>query len=557
MIQLMLLMVCLAGEDDAAIARLRRQLGPRLGHLGAISKAGQLGPKGRPLVPTLLRLLETAKESRVRADIALALCRIGPEGDALADERSPLVAGLLRALNRETGYAPCVRLVQALRRTVRPTPAVHAALARALRKHSVVGELLADCDSSTTLAVLRLAFSGERPEEAARALPLAIKLGPQARPLLPALVRLLQHEGRAVRGNAARAILAARVPSLVPKADAVLAELVEGLDDNEMSHAPGINAPLDEQSAPLPRTALALAVLLRSPNSLVRYRAAQALSLVPASASISAPLLEAALGDEDREVRVMAASALVKLGRPTRAVRVLIAHLHENKGVPRLEIDWLSPDAQWAAPVFHRYLRETPPSARANIALALWRVGRARSDGPRTHDPREEALDALGGLVNSPDESIARRANFTIRRIGPPAARLWPRLVRLVKTRADEVLLDDAICTLGSLGPGAARAEPALVRLLDHDSITLRLQAAVALNAIRPGHRHALATILAVVRRHPDYAGEACRALRQMGPHARRAVPWLVRMLRSGVNKDASLALWAIDPTAARKAGAW
>src|SRR5262249_20073204 len=107
--------------------------------------------------------------------------------------------------------------------------------------------------------------------------------------------------------------------------DAVLAALVEGLDDNLMSRAPGINAPLDRHTVPLPRTARALVAYLQSQNCGVRYLAARALSRLPASAAISAPALEAALEDEDELVRLAVAASLVAIGRMEKGLPALRA----------------------------------------------------------------------------------------------------------------------------------------------------------------------------------------------------------------------------------------
>jgi hypothetical protein len=141
--------------------------------------------------------------------------------------------------------------------------------------------------------------------------------------------------------------------------------------------------------------------------------------------------------------------------------------------------------------------------------------------------------------------------------LGPEAAVGVPHLIRGLAAGNTWGTREKAMRALAGFGRRAARAEPILQRSLKASPPRERLVAATALGRINPRHPLVVPALLEVARKCPSYSPEAASSLRDMGPNAKAAVPWLVQMLDEG-NSDylgVAAALKAIDPAAIRKAG--
>src|SRR5262249_40922079 len=128
-----------------------------------------------------------------------------------ADEKEPVVAGLLRALEKDKVADVRAEALGALMRTARPTVSVLRALGRALRdpdeRVGLETAYYLEDRKVDVMPALRVAFSGEKPCATPRVIQIVRQLGAKARPLAPALLGLLWHRDPETRGEAAAALL--------------------------------------------------------------------------------------------------------------------------------------------------------------------------------------------------------------------------------------------------------------------------------------------------------------------------------------------------------------
>jgi hypothetical protein len=214
------------------------------------------------------------------------------------------------------------------------------------------------------------------------------------------------------------------------------------------------------------------------------------------------------------------------------------------------------PAARRVVPLLRKRLSHADADERLHAAQALWAVGGPFTVGPRTIEPRLEALDLLTRLVEGPVSDQRLRAAGMLRDIGPAAASAAPALLRSMRNFPDESWL--LVPALGGIGPAASAAVPALRALTRGERVRLRLLAAEALLKIRPGDGIALDTLRDIVQRVPDFLPEVLPVLKAAGRSARAASAWLRPLLRHpDYHLDAAAVLWEIDPEAAREAGAW
>jgi HEAT repeat protein len=521
----------------------------------------------RPLTPALLELLRRAKEPSVRQFAARALGEIGPPGVGLADEKEPLVAGLLRALEKDKDGEVRVEALAALRRTARPSVPILRALGRALRDAAVdVERLAASClegRKADVMPALRVAFSGETPCVNHNAIQLAGRLGPKARPLAPALLDLLWQDDDNAKELAARALLEIDHRTFGPAVDAMFARAIRNaLQDG--SRAPNIRLlwPYRPQGA-LPRTVALLGKMLKgSPRQ--RHWALQVAGILGPDALPLSSAVEGALKDKGLTAPVSAACALIGMGRPeeARAYWLRGRGLQDNTHETCFMLALCGPAPSYVVRLIREEMGRAAGRNRIELARCLWNIGGKSVGRVRTLDTRQCGLDVLISSLKSDDWRDRELAIEAITEIGPEAARAVPALIRRLQDKKGTPEERLAVAqALGAIGPAAGPAEKWLRRLCKDPSPSIQHEAACALHRIRPGHPLALATLQKLIRAE-DTPGIpfAVEFLGEMGKHARPAAPLLVPLLRHAnlaVSSLASAVLWKVDPALARKVGAW
>lgn len=201
--------------------------------------------------------------------------------------------------------------------------------------------------------------------------------------------------------------------------------------------------------------------------------------------------------------------------------------------------------------------RNRPPAGPVLwLALILGSVGTARGQGEPTVDGKSLAqwVDALRRVDHKP--WLALRA---IGRFGPKAAAAVPSLIAALDDGSERVQ-SLAIAALEQIGPDAAAAAPALVGKLGDE----RFVSAFGIPGPPPTHRAVEALVAIGPAAVPGLIGAlggdsqeiriwATRALGELGPAARPAVPALARLLKERGFDDgesAAKALGAIGPSA-------
>ncbi|MBA4064045.1 MAG: hypothetical protein C0501_10100 [Isosphaera sp.] len=291
--------------------------------------------------------------------------------------------------------------------------------------------------------------------------------------------------------------------------------------------------------------------------------------------------LEARLADKVPMIRAVAAQAIAN-GAPEllpKAVPVVIASVTGGELVNRIPpyaaAAMFTPIPDRAADAVVPLLDHRDADVRQWAVQALAQLpvrGRLEAlvaDG-KTDRARAGAAAALGfgggaGMASVPvlKSALADRAfpvRFAAARslvgMGHGAVAV-PALVEGLKKPA---VRQDAILELSGLGPAAVAAAPALRGLLADKNEAFALEAALALVRVAPAD--AAAAVPALTRGlavKTDRAGRAARALADLGPAARAAVPDLVRAFgaagaSAGVRIAAAEAAARLDPAQATPA---
>ena len=298
------------------------------------------------------------------------------------------------------------------------------------------------------------------------------------------------------------------------------------------------------------------------------------------------PALEKLLADEDIEVRLVSAVALVQIAPESAeiAIAVVIAIALDDKLADNLN----------SHPVYQVFTPVPVPAAKALVALFDHKSDRVRNwaisiltsipvrqpieaalkDG-KTARVRESAALAIGARYSSGAESIptlkAALADpeFAVRfaagkalvQVGPRGnaanADAVPVLVEGLQQK-DEKVRFEASQTLLSVGPPAKTAVPALKKLLDDPVPGVRFEAALALVGI--DSKGAAGTVPALtegLKAADSQATRAAKALGVLGPVAKDAVPELFKKFDAGallLRLSAAEAVARIDPAQAPKA---
>jgi HEAT repeat protein len=145
-----------------------------------------------------------------------------------------------------------------------------------------------------------------------------------------------------------------------------------------------------------------------------------------------------------------------------------------------------------------------------------------------------ESTPALLEALKAADASQSNRVLLALRRLGPNASTAIPAVIKIVEGN-DRALGTLAASILPDLGPDAKQAIPALLAALKADDRNFRQTSAEAL--VRIDREQAPHTIMPVVELlqngQPQEQKRALALLRQLGAHAKPAVPAMISLLQT------------------------
>lgn len=532
---------------------------------GVISALAAMKEAAGPVVPDLIELLDDEELLRVGSPagrnvpiVQYALEQIGaPAVDAVTklltakSSRSRAVAALVLGQMGEVARPAVPKLQQATKDNfLNVSMAAAYALARL------------DVDPADSLKLITDQLKSSIPGAADFAVQLLNALGPKAAPAVPALAELLgMIEGNSKRDNLNRRILLrtiARTGAGAGQAVPTLAELLQRDNVDLRAEALAVLAELGPHAEP---AAAQIGKLLDSPDRLERQRAAATLEKLgpaarPAIPAIAQQLQRADLSDDDtaelldivkavgpgaaqaapgvikaldhknREVSKRAVLALGRLGPAAKGGLEQLAKMAKSATFLDTQLAalqalaQLGPEAKSIAPALQAFANEPSGLRRVWASVALARI----NDVPRP------ALTILGEVLASKEIAPKRQALEALPLLGDAAVALMPQLRELVrgkvvakakgKTDSEQRLRLAAIATAGVLGHLAQPLVPDLLEALDdEDDLDLCTACIRALGQIGPAAREALPRLRQLQRSDNlgVLASQAVRAIEGMG----------------------------------------
>jgi HEAT repeat protein len=460
---------------------------------------GRIGPVAQAAVPDLLPLLGD-KSERIRREASRALGCIGPEAVppllAAASDGNPIVRAHAA---RSLGYLPKPdsRVIEAAIKGARDTaPEVREAAIEAIARFRLPDDALlplakdslAHPDGRVRLAVVDLVVSRKA---------LLARLAPDLEALAAS-----RDEGTA---HHAAFLLARTGPGAVPRLLNALRQKASHID------------PISEALAQIGRPAVDLLTrAVKDPDPRVRRGAALALGRIRPVVPGTASTLTAGLSDPDRDVRAAFLTAIGAIG----------------------------PRAAEAVPTVRGLLKDDSPEIRI---LALEFLARAT--------PRDDRLVTdIAPLLRNADPRVERRTVEVMRTLGPRGFKAMPEIVAKLDSKDPQVRLA-SVEFVESHGTAAAGAIPQLTRLLDDPTPKVRMISARALGGLGKAAQPAFARLTPLLAdKQAEVRQEATTALGSLELNAEALRPHLAVALRdqsSDVRRAASRAILKLGPQGA------
>ncbi|MFO0891660.1 MAG: HEAT repeat domain-containing protein [Isosphaeraceae bacterium] len=488
---------------------------------------------GKPAVEGLTGLLKEKPEN-VRAEVVMALGRIGPDASSAVADLIPLLGDSSERIRREASLA-LGRIGPAATGPLTAAAAQRDAIPRAAAIEGL-GHVAATDDRVRRVIVS--AAEDAAPEVRAAAVNALERLGLHDESLEPTLRKAIRDRDGHVR-RAAIAHLAARRPLL-----ARIAPELESLLSDEREEVARDAAFLLGEIGPdaVPRLLAAL-----------RREASRISLIAEALAQIGRPAVGAlttAVGDSDPRVRRGTALALGQI-RPLApgVVATLSTGLHdpdpEVKGAFLTAVGELGPRANEAAPAVHELLKDRSPAVRMQAVEVLTRAA-----------PRDQRLrDDLVPLLDDVDVQVQRRTIDAIRILGPTGRAAQAAIVeKLGKSKDREVRLA-ALQFIASHGPFAESAVPAVTSLLGDPSPQLRTAAARTLGQMGKAAEPALGSLTELLKDEQVEVRESvATTVGSLGLDARTIRPALSRAIlddQPAVRRAALSAVFRLGPDGA------
>jgi len=258
------------------------------------------------------------------------------------------------------------------------------------------------------------------------------------------------------------------------------------------------------------------------------HTVSQILSQFPVEIVLN-PLIEVATSQDDVYIRAGAVNAIGIMGSQAQeALPTLIKALDDKEQFLREKlitaIFQVSPDGQVAIPVFTKLLKDNDRDISIQAARYLGEYG----------DKAEKALPDIIELYKNSGyyEDLAG----VIGKFGSAAKAAVPALI-LALSDADSTKRLGALSALTKIGP-APGVVPALLKIFkdEHDYNRLEVTRSISKFGPQPGVVDAL--ISALDDKSNNVRGAAYKALADLGPASKKAIPRLLEILRNDVGKN-------------------
>lgn len=259
----------------------------------------------------------------------------------------------------------------------------------------------------------------------------------------------------------------------------------------------------------------------------------------PAGAA-DVPALVKALQDQDRQVRIEAATDLGLMGPSAKeAVPALLEALKDQEALVRLRADEalmkIEPKTKGAMAALLAGLKAPEATVRRVAAQLLANLG---ADA-------KPAIPLLLECLKDADAKVRGAAALALGEIGPEAEVAVPALIEGLK---DKSFRCAAATALGGIGAKARPAIPALAKALEDEESRFRWAAVGALARIGgPGSKAAVPVLVKALSGSERDHYNATLYLSALGPEAKDSIP----ALKKGYSHSEDLrvlALWSIDP---------
>jgi len=442
-----------------------------------------------------------------------------------------------------------IRQIEQVARELKPRSASHPTMGRVLGECMEFGPI-----ARPVAPALRKMLSKAPPRMQGGVIDALLAVGEPPESVVPVLQEHLKHSSMKIRAAAAGRLAAiglpakAAIPSLVT-ALASSADRASGARGAAIARRAAqdaltvrrVAAHALAQLAPASVAPLTAALKDRDPN--VRQSAAGAIGQIGLPQAESAlPALQQGLRDRVLRVQLACGTALARMGQERKTLPAIVRLLqHKDEGWRRVAVDSVGdvgPVAKGAVPALAVVLgREKSDNLRAAAARAIGKVGKGS----------KAAAAALTQAIQRDRSRYVRRAAATaLGQVGSAAGSAVPLLAELV--RRDKYSRDDAIRAIGEIGLASNAAASVLVEaLLDPNSRGTSV-AAEALARLGPAAKGRVAKLAKVLKdakspKHLRYA--AARALSRIDPASVGLV--LTRELQSLV---AGRCNWAADAAA-------
>jgi HEAT repeat protein len=503
---------------------------------------------GKPAVEGLRGLLKERKEN-VRAEVIMALGRIGPDSNAAVADLILLLGDKSERIRREA----CLTLGRIGIAAIEPLIAAASSPDVNIRARAIesLGRLSAPNEQARR-AVLKSSHDLD-PKVRAEALRSLGHFQGAEEALLPILKESLRDKDENVRRGVVNLLDEHR--TLLPSMATELEALLINEDGGVSRHAAFLLGKMGQDAAPRLINALArkeshidqiaealaqigrpvmglLKQAIEAPEPRVRRGAALALGQIRPLAQGTVQKLVVGLNDPDPEVKAASLTAIGYLGpRASEAVPAVRALLQDRSAEIRLQVIEI---LAHSAPRDERLLDDLTALLHDEDARVQGQtIDLLRSLGP----PGRKALTLVIGRLNSTNLDVRRAAVEFLESHGQAAAEAVPALSVLLADPVPKIRMT-AARTLGKLGKAAQPAFAELASLLGDEQVDVREVAAFTLGSleldadvIRPHLARALKDEKIEVRR------AAMKSIQRLGPQGVIFVPDIILLAAKKENQ--------------------
>ena len=539
------------------------------GNKDAAETLGKFGPAAKAAVPTLIKALKSGHFD-VRQSATVALEKIGTEAKAAVPVLieslkytyiSENAAKALKAIGpaTKTEISSLIKILKDENEIV----SSHAFKMLVKIGKPAVSELIEDLkndndreDSHTFKilveigkpAVLELSktLQGEGWKEVhSNVIRILEKIGPAAKPAVPALIKTLKDKKWNIRKNSAKALGA-----IGSNAKSAVSELVGILKDEVVSVRYNAAFALVAIGIKINSVASVLTEALKDKDKYVRTKATKALSDIGQVAKAAIPELVETLKDKEEMVQIAAAETLEKIGvipqntvTPDMVLTLITALYHKNERINSYatmvleKIDVIPLDVM---PDLINALQTKEQRIRSTVAKVLKNMG----------TEAREAIPALIKALDIKDLEVTTAINEALEKIGP-STETELNLIANLLNNSNPAVVRGAVVEIGKMGNIARHIVPKLITVLNTDILEKKV---IMESLAKIGGKETIqGWIMALKLKDKTLRILAAEELQKIGSQAKAAISGLIITLKDiepEVRAKASAALVAIGADA-------